>query len=207
MLEVFHITHVDNVPGIVAEGLLCDSVASAKGLTRVDIGYSQIKERRARRAVPLGRGGNLNDYVPFYFGPRSPMLYTINLGNVPQYQEGQNWIVHLLIDGEKVAADGLDFTYTDGHAVMEISTFHDDLSEVATHVDLELMKQRYWYDTLQDPDRKRRRQAEFLVHGAVPWSRVERIGVRTTACRDRAADVLASAKHSPPIDVRPDWYY
>jgi hypothetical protein len=207
VLAIFHITHVDNLPTIISNGLGCDATASTAGVTRVDIGYSQIKERRARREVSRGPGGTLNDYVPFYFGARSPMLYTISQGNVPQYRDGQESIVHLQLDAEEIAVAGLPYVFTDGHAVIEISTFNDDLAEVADHVDLELMHRRYWYDTLQDPDRMRRRQAEFLVHGSVPWTLVERIGVMTDACKVQVAAIVATAGHQPPIDVRPDWYY
>ena len=207
MLEIFHITHVHNLPGIISNGLVCDAMASSAGMTRVDIGYSQIKERRARRQVSLGPGGTLNDYVPFYFGPRSPMLYTISRGNVPQYQDGQEPIVHLRLDAEGIATAGLDFVYSDGHAVIEISTFHDDIAKVTDQVDLDLMSARYWYDTLEDPDRMRRRQAEFLVRGSVPWAFVDRIGVMTDACKVEVAGIMAMANHRPPIDVLPDWYY
>jgi hypothetical protein len=157
--------------------------------------------------VDCGPDGTLNDYVPFYFGPRSPMLYTISKGNVRQYQDGQEPIVHLQFSAEAIVAADLAFVYSDGHAVIEISTFHDDLAAVADHVDLELMARRYWYDTLQDPDRMRRRQAEFLVHGSVPWLLVERIGVMTDAYRVRVGAIVGTADHRPPIEVRPDWYY
>jgi len=44
------------------------------------------------------------------------------------------------------------------------------------------MQARYWSDTNTDNDRKRRRQAEFLVHNFFPLRLVEAVGVRT---RDR----------------------
>jgi len=43
VLAIFHITHVDNLPTIISNGLVCDATASTAGVTRVDIGYSQIK--------------------------------------------------------------------------------------------------------------------------------------------------------------------
>jgi hypothetical protein len=85
---IYHITPIDNLPGIIKEGgLFCDR--DAKKIKFVSIGHKDIKERRIRKRVPLGRGGVLADYVPFYFAPRSPMLYTINRGNVEGYTRGQ----------------------------------------------------------------------------------------------------------------------
>jgi hypothetical protein len=43
VLAIFHIRHVDNLPTIISNGLVCDATASTAGVTRVDIGYSQIK--------------------------------------------------------------------------------------------------------------------------------------------------------------------
>ena len=41
----------------------------------------------------------------------------------------------------------------------------DDLDKV----DWKIMKSKYWNDTDEDPDRKRRRRAEYLVHQLFPW--------------------------------------
>jgi hypothetical protein len=205
--DVYHITHLRNLPSIFANGLVCDSAATSLGLTAVDIGYTQIKGRRALRTVPVAAGGNLNDYVPFYFGPRSPMLYTIARGNVPQYQDGQDRIVHLVLDANAAAAAGLAYAYTDGHAVMAISEFFTDLNEVMDHVDFNLMRATFWNDTDERPDRKRRRQAEFLVHGQVPWALIESIGVMSEAIRVQVLEMMQVCDHRPPVDVRREWYY
>lgn len=93
MPPIYHITSVDNLPGIIkAGGLLCDR--DAKNIQFVSIAHKRIKERRLKKKVPIGAGGVLADYVPFYFAPRSPMLFTINKGNVEGYARGQQPIVH-----------------------------------------------------------------------------------------------------------------
>ena len=62
----------------------------------VDIAYQGIQDRRATTRVPCGAEGVLHDYVPFYFAPRSPMLYTIHKGNVESYREGQAPVIENL---------------------------------------------------------------------------------------------------------------
>ena len=52
---------------------------------------------------------------------------------------------------------------------MRFTDFFDDLKDL-DKIDWDLMQSRYWNDTNDDPDRKRRRQAEFLVHEFFPWS-------------------------------------
>jgi hypothetical protein len=73
---IFHITHVENLPSIVAHGCLwSDSQRIARNLETTNIGYSHIKQRRLNRLVTAGVGGKLGDYVPFNFCPRSVMLF------------------------------------------------------------------------------------------------------------------------------------
>jgi hypothetical protein len=54
---------------------------------------------------------------------------------------------------------------------------------------------------------KEGKQAEFLVHESFPWSLVERIGVRNIDMQKRVREILDGATHTPPVQVRTDWYY
>jgi len=87
---------------------------------------------------------------------------------------------------------------------MDYTDFFDDLKDL-DKVDWALMKQRYWNDTNDDPDRKRRRQAEFLVHDFFPWELVNYVGVFD----DKAAHAvdLILQKGNPPVGVERGWYY
>jgi len=76
-----------------------------QGLESVGIAYQHIKDRRARKRVPAGPGGTVADYVPFYFAPRSPMLYAITRGLVPGYDGGQSSVVHLVTSTDAVVSE------------------------------------------------------------------------------------------------------
>jgi ssDNA thymidine ADP-ribosyltransferase, DarT len=160
------------------------------------------------RAVPLAPHGTLGDYVPFYFAPRSPMLYTIERRNTPGYQEGQERIIHLVSSVETVqgAQPPIRWLFTDGHADMEYSDFFsstDDLDKI----DWPLMTGRFWNDTAVDGDRKRRRQAEFLVHEFFPWSLVESIGVINGVVAEEVQQFLEAVAHHPVLRIERGWYY
>ena len=160
---LYHITHIDNLPQIIAEGsLLCDRLRTQNDLPIKGIAHQHIKDRRARRVVPIAAQGTLADYVPFYFAPRSPMLYTIYKDNVGGYAGGQKPVIHLVSSVDKVLELGTLWCFTDGHAVIEFSSFFDDLTDI-DKIDWCIMETTYWRDTDTDSDRKRRRQAEFLV--------------------------------------------
>ena len=92
------------------------------------------------------------------------MLYSIRGGFVEGYSEGQDPIVHLEATVEAVARTGLAFAFTDGHAELAVTDYFDDLTKLPEIVDWEVMRSEYWNDTADQPDRKRKRQAEFLVH-------------------------------------------
>ena len=78
--RIYHFTDVANLPAILAAGeLRCHRMAA----NAVDVGDPSIKSRRALIDVKCGPGGKVCDYVPFYYAPRSPMLYSIMCGNVP----------------------------------------------------------------------------------------------------------------------------
>jgi hypothetical protein len=76
---IWRITHRHNLPWILANGLHAGNspVRSSGWMT---IGNLELIDRRAHRPVPLPPHGMLNDYVPFYFTPFSPMLYNIHTG-------------------------------------------------------------------------------------------------------------------------------
>jgi hypothetical protein len=54
---------------------------------------------------------------------------------------------------------------------------------------------------------KEGKQAEFLIEERVPWSLVDRIGVRNASCAQLVSDSLHLAGHRPAIHILPDWYY
>ena len=147
--------------------------------------------------MPVGVGGTLADYVPFYFAPRSPMLFTIHRGNVEGYQEGQRPIVHLVASVEAAVKVGRPWVFTNGHAEMAYSDFCVNLERLDEFVDWGVMRSNYWNDTMDQPDRKRQRQAEFLVHEFFPWTAIERIGVRDQAIRQQVELALIKPEHKP----------
>jgi hypothetical protein len=208
---LYHITDVRNLAGILGAGGLWGDARRPAGA--VSIAHEHIKARRRARAVQTLRGrriavgGHLCDYVPFYFAPRSPMLFTIHRGNVPQYPNGQRGIIHLVTSVKRATGTGRAWCFTDGHAEMGLSEFSDDLADLDRLVDWPTMQGDFWNDTVDQPDRKRRRQAEFLVHEFYPWSAFRRIGVHDDDVRRQVEALLAPHEHRPEVAVERGWYY
>jgi len=205
--ELYHITCYKNLNGILTDGMLiCKNNIDSKRTDYISIAYETLQDRRKNRVVPLPPYGNLHDYVPFYFAPRSPMLYAIRRGCVEGYQEGQENIIYFVVKTSKVLELNLEFVFTDGHPIIFYSKFYKKLDDMKC-LDWEIMKERYWRNTDDDGDRKRRRQAEFLIYQTVPIDLIERIVVMNQGIARLINALLVKYQEKIPVEVRRDWYY
>lgn len=83
--SMFHIVHVDRLRSIITDDCLwCDVEMQRHGPLGTTIGMSSIKERRLSKELRSRRGLFVGDCVPFYFCPRSVMLYVIHMANHPE---------------------------------------------------------------------------------------------------------------------------
>lgn len=204
---IYHITHIQNLPKILNAGCLwCDSKMKEQNLETQGIAYDAIKLRRSKRPVPTCKGGVVADYVPFYFAPRSPMLYAIQQGRVDNYQGGQESILHLVSKLEIVTENELSFTFTNGHAEMALTEFYESLDNL-DKIDWDLMKSKHWNDIESDMNRKWRRQAEFLVHNHFPINLIAGIGVVSERIKNQVEDILKASNKEIKVKAFPLWYY
>lgn len=203
MTPIYHITHVDNLPGIIQAGRLwSDTQRIRQGFACTNIGYKHIKDRRMRRPVPVSAGGVLGDYVPFNFCSRSVMLYVISRGH-EDYNGGQSPIVHLVSSVEAAVDTGWPWAFTDRHAELGYAKYYDDLKDL-DKVDWTAMPMQYWGG---DDERKERRQAEFLVHDWFPWTAFDTIAVHDDTIVHRVRQALRGIDHQPVVRVESAWYY
>ncbi|MEW6155340.1 MAG: DUF4433 domain-containing protein [Actinomycetota bacterium] len=203
---LYHFTHVDNLPSIVTDGLLCEAASTQRCV--VEVGNRRIKEQRRRRPVRAGPGGSVGDYVPFYFAPRSPMLYAVNAGQVEQYAGGQGPLVYLVTSVERLGDLGLSLVFTDRNAALAtgLVRFTSALDDLDDLVDWPLMADALWFNTPDDPERRERRMAECLAHGRVPWDGFTAVAA-TARMRTKVTEALARVGAHAQVEVRPKWYF
>jgi len=206
--KIYHIVHVDRLPSILAEDCLwCDAEVAQRAPPGTTIGMTDIKQRRLTE-LTLNSHPELHvgDCVPFYFCPRSVMLYLMHRGNHAQltYQGGQGPIIHLEADLRAVVAwasqNGRRWAYTLSNAG---AYYFEDRSDLGTlrELDWDAIQATNWRQC------KEGKQAEFLLESSFPWQLVERIGVHSRAIHQRAANTLPTNGHRPPVEIRPEWYY
>ncbi len=206
--RIYHITHVKNLLPIIASGGLqsCQMLKDQQTIY-TNIAHQGIQDRRTIREVPCGKKGTLHNYVPFYFAPRSPMLYAILKGRVEGFQGGQSPIIYLSSTVQAIQQHGIPFVFTDGHGTnTPLTNFYIDLGDL-DKLDWDVMNAKYWQDKLTDGDRKRRRQAEFLVHRFFPLHLVDEIGVFSELTKTSVEQSVLRSGHQLVVNIRKDWYY
>lgn len=203
--RLYHMTHVSNLLGILRCGqIICKSKNKNK---YVSIAYEDVQYRRSLKQIPIPPYGTVHDYVPFYFAVRPPMLYVISKGGVETYNGGQEPIVYLCLTVDRILKTKRPYVFSDGNASSEHTLFFNDISSLEERVDFEIMEHLYWTNNKEYPDRRRKRQAEFLVKDAVPWSVVEEIGVMNENMKGIVTMILERWNDPTPVTVRRDWYY
>lgn len=207
--KIYHITHVDNLPSIMQTGhLSSDAKVIANAMPHTTIGMSEIKQRRLNKiGVTCHPGTMVGEYVPFYFCPRSIMLFMMYKGNHPDitYKGGQGPIVHLRADLRTVVAwadaDRKKWAFSDRNAGAFYTNFYNDLR----------MLDRIHWDAVESHDFSlstilEKKQAEFLLYDSFPWELVEHIGVHNAGIEAQVRKALNGVAR-PTVRVEPTWYY
>ena len=206
---ILRFTHVDNLDTIIRRGgLHAPNHVPDDGLTYRFCHSAEVQSARAEVPVHLGPGGTIHDYVPFYFGYLSPMMLNLKTGRVEGYNEGQEPLIYLVSSAQAIEEAGIKFVYSDGHGLATFTEWFDDLDKLDA-VDWSVVNLRYWTDNINDMDRQRKKQAEFLVHQCCPWSLIQEIVVIDSTMQQRVESILAAFPKEQRKVVRTDqnWYY
>lgn len=207
-IKIYHIIHIDRLQSVInSGGLLSDSQVQARNLGGTTIGMNRIKQRRLKE-LKLHTYPDLyvGECVPFYFCPRSVMLYIIHMGNNPDitYRGGQSNIIHLEADFmssiDWANKNGKRWVFTSSNAG---SRYFEDFNDLAylNQIDWEVVYSNNWSHA------RDKKQAEFLCEQFFGWELIERIGVHNSQIYSHVQSILNSATHRPTIEIKSDWYY
>ena len=207
--KIYHILHVDRLLPVIREDFLwCDAKTIQRGLSGTGIGMSSIKQRRLTSLLDSHSSLHVGDCVPFYFCPRSVMLYVIYRGNNPEltYRDGQNSIIHLQADLRKTiewaSEHNFRWAFTTSNAGSCCFQDYCDLSQLG-EIDWAAVDARKW-----DNEYKAGKQAEFLVEQRFSWHLIESIGVYNDSVYNQVTNMLTEVDHKPSVVPRPaEWYY
>ncbi len=208
--KIYHITHVDNLPSIATGmGIVSDAQRIASGLSCSLVGMSTIKQRRLEEIeVVCHPGTTVGQYAPFYFCPRSIMLYILRMGNHPEvsYRGGQQPMLHLQADFQQVITwanlNAVPWAFTSGNAGSYLTRFYKDPAQLR-EIDWDAVTAK----DFRDAKIKEGKQAEFLMFDVFPWKLIEKVGTIDSTIATIARTTLAIADHQPIIAIEPSWYF
>lgn len=206
---LYRIIHIDNLEHLLRKGI-CTRDHKHADPNYINIGDNGLIAERTEHPVGIDPpGGNIGDYVPFYFGPLSPMLLNIKTGQRGIKQRSQREIIYICCKLDDVVDACEEWCFTDGHAInFRITEFYNDLDDLS-EIDWNMVAQRYWRNQEDDMDRMRRKQAEFLVKSHVPVKCIAKVVVYDNSALKKAESIIQKVKREIPVEVNPgnNYYY
>jgi hypothetical protein len=134
------------------------------------------------------------------------LLYNIKNGYMDVQKRPQSDIIYIVSSIEKIVELGLEYVFFDGHGYHNFSQVFNDVTYL-DNIDWEIINASQWFDTEEDPDRKRRKQAEFLIKNEMSINAI--LGIATYN-KETLEKVNTKLNHHS-IDIKtvaiPKWYY
>lgn len=214
LVKIYHIVHIDRLPSIIQDNhLWCDAeIVRHRSSSGTTIGMNTIKQRRLNELLLTSYPDlHVGDCVPFYFCPRSIMLYLINQANHVdlQYRGGQTPIIHLEADLNAAVqwaqANKKRWVFTLSNAGARFFEDRNDLSRLA-EINWQAVRANRWSGDGIPSSISEGKQAEFLMEFCFPWHLIERIGVHSQSIYQQVLNVIQTNSR-PSVEIIQPWYY
>jgi hypothetical protein len=202
----YRITHINNLPLLLQNGIVNKNHPKACD-DYIEIGNPEIIDVRSNYPVKINNYGMIGEYVPFYFTPKSIMLYNIITGYwhpiVPRRNRNEILVIRCLI--EHLATLSRWF-FTDGQGNDMSSRHYNDLANLDA-IDWECIQNCDFTKSDGDFDRPRRYQAEFLVHHEVPIDNIESLIVFNKTAEIFANQILNENNKGLTLHINPQYFF
>ncbi len=196
----YRMTHISNIPHIMEHGfVLPDSQYASTDYK--PIGDTDI----IRKRHDVIKGIDLRKYVHFYFGIRTPMLYVIQNGYNGVTKQNAEDIVYCEISLVRLYRSDKYFVFSNGHILSAITQIFtkNDIPQIDSIIQEHDIYAKYW-NNADDPDLKRKKEAELLIMGDTPPDIITRLIVFNQSAKERL-DAFNCV--NVPISINPDYYF
>lgn len=203
---LYRIIPIQNLESVLRNGLFCKN-ANRKDDGFVTIGSIEIISERDIRIVKCHPETVVNDYVPFYFSFRTPMLYNIITGHGVKARP-QKEIIYLCCKLEDFLKEEFQWCFTDGNAAKKISRFSTNLKNL-NDLDWRSIKTNDFRDENADgdEDRIRKKHSEFLVKDYVPVHFIKGIGVMNREVEEKVKKILIELNLPIEVKIKNEFYF
>lgn len=201
LVYAHRLTHIDNIPDILKVGFV-HPTSKYSNPNFVPIGDPSIIRIRHNE---LHKGYRLSDYIPFYFGPRSPMLFVIQTGFNGVKKHLPDDVVYCVVKIPTIIEQGWECVFTDGHAVTGITEFYtkEQLKDIDNIIKVEDVYAKFWKDE-NDLDLTRRKQAELLIKDDIPPEFIAGFFVYSSVSKSK---LISFGVDDSRICVAPDYFF
>lgn len=205
---IYRIMHIDNLEFILKAGNLTNKFSEAANPNYVGIGEAELIGKRENQTISTTDVGNehnpSNDFLPFYFHPKSVMLYRIQTGHKVTKRAPED-IVYVVYKLDKII-DSVEYLFTDGHGYASFTSWYENIENLL-HLDIRDIKRDQWNNTEDDPDRKRRKQAEFWVKQPMSLDCIKGIATYDDDTRKKVKEMCAYYQKKIEVKTKPNYYY
>lgn len=202
---IFRNIHCRNLQWVANNGLHCGN-STMRSPSWKSIGNAELIQKRATYPINHARGGYINDYVPFYFTPRSPMLLNIKTGYRGVEQHTNEDILVLVTSLHELVRRQIPFLFTESHANGAVARFYDQLTDLH-RIDWAVLQNSDFKSDANDPRKMDRYQAETLVDKHCPFEAIRGIGCYNEKSAEYVRGILGTVGHIPKVLKTPGWYF
>lgn len=206
--RLYHVTHIRNLPSILATGgLLAD--ASEAWVERPEVEISSPETRALRRSIVVSDddGASVASYVPFFLSPVASAWDSIRTRAAdPRLSLERDTVAAdyvLLVTSVKTIQDSLEgqtqdaaIVITDGDAAHALTRF-ETTPDAGDRV---LRKLR------ADEESGRILAAELLVKESISFDVISLIAVANDKARNAVKDILKGSGHGTRVSIHPPWF-
>jgi len=203
---VYRIVHINNLAYLLANGIYIKDHPEFDP-NYINIGNSEVITKRAQFRVKIDEYGFIGNYIPFYFGTQSIMLYNILTGQSGVSKQPAANIVYLCCDIDMLVKQCPKFFFTDGQANQKFTGHFNNLNDL-DKIDWLVVDSSDFRKSEADPDRLRRYQAEFLVYQYVPVNCISQIVVYDKEKKRTVESLLSNNNLNTVVKVaKKDFYF
>jgi hypothetical protein len=195
--RAYHLTHIKNLPGILAAGAI-----EADATPVIDLSPAGLRAERAGVEIAGIEPAQLTQFVPFFLSPNALPWQSIR-AKQPHPRIAHDVVgtdpadfVLLVVTVRQLDDLGVDYVVADANAERDSARFG------WAPTDSEKVLRRLRAETLQESIL----DADLLVRGRVPFEHIALVGVAHDKARSAVRDILATADFSPKVAVYPPWF-
>lgn len=189
----YHMTHIDNLKGVLHSGEL-QAYNRMRGQSYRNLANQDVQDGRAQIKIDV-TGRPLHDYVPLYFGFKTPMV---------AWNQDQNpGLLFLRFSLNILSTPGA--IISDGNARSKATRF--SLFQELEDLSFLNVKAIQTVKYARDPEQKRMKQAEILIPDSIPISEILDIICYSQEAEKGVLQILGSYGIKKSVNVNPGWYF